>query len=1005
MTSLLAGVDQSIFHNVFAVGLSEMQHLGTLSDTEAAHQLYGLASGADRVSIAGVSRQLETARRRLLDDPDAVAAIGQLTERRAELQREAARQIPPTDRWFKLNEERQKITDELQQLELRKGEFGHHIDGAKPNQTIRSQWQACRKLQQQLDAIGPIPDIPHDALNRLNKLASDIGTQRAAWEALREKRRQLKVRAGGVKGNAALLQHAEPIDALRKQRTAIADAVQEIEQQTVKLEELEFELHAEMERLGIKAGWHVGSLPMITNEMIAALRGPARSARDARRQLEAIDEQRKLRFDNAEGFRTKLDGVLRNTPHDTVTDLLEDARQQVDHLKQRIELDNRLVKLQRNQQEAREEASYWTQRQVLPWRGLMLIGALFTLGIVVALVALFGSTFGIASDQRLMVAVVGGAISMGALIIKNVASFAASKSLESCREELGELQEQIEELNEQTRKLELNLPASSEPLAVLLQNKQDELTKLLKLEPIESQRLAEIQQAEAAEDQKRHFEAALKTARRAWRDSLRALDLPDGITPTQFRQLSHADGKLGRLRESHAKLSEQLEGRRQEIDGLRQRTQLVAERVGLQFDADSLEAQIEELAEGLQVARQRRQDRDSLHRNWRQLGREQEKIARNAKRMTEKKRVLVEKYGVIDTQDLKSIVKRQKQSASLQTQRDELLREIADQLGPCCKQEELVDQLVSGGFESQLSKLESEHQHVSSRVAKLLERRGELNIQLKNLSKDRQHSIARLEEGEVERQIKQQIQSWATLAGISRALDSVRTSYESDRQPETLAEASGYLKRLTSGRYRRIWTPFGESSLCVDDENKKTFHIESLSRGTREQVFLSLRLALAAAYSRRGAALPIILDDVFVNFDAKRAHAAAETVCEFAAAGHQVLVFTCHDHIHDVFLSLDVDVRTLPSAEQVVSEGVAVLPDQATPRMPVVDDVVATVPANDDDAYSDVDPELDYELMYGAPEYDPGYEPPVNGTSVRRVSNSTPTVAAANITPAEAAWH
>jgi uncharacterized protein YhaN len=73
--------------------------------------------------------------------------------------------------------------------------------------------------------------------------------------------------------------------------------------------------------------------------------------------------------------------------------------------------------------------------------------------------------------------------------------------------------------------------------------------------------------------------------------------------------------------------------------------------------------------------------------------------------------------------------------------------------------------------------------------------------------------------------------------------------------------------------------------------------VEVLSRGAREQLFLSLRLSLAAYFARRGAPLPLILDDVLVNFDAERAKAAAQVLRDFAAAGHQMLVFTCHEHI------------------------------------------------------------------------------------------------------------
>ena len=51
---LLAGVDERTFNNVFAIGLRELQELGTLDDTGAAELLYSLATGLDRVSLVEV---------------------------------------------------------------------------------------------------------------------------------------------------------------------------------------------------------------------------------------------------------------------------------------------------------------------------------------------------------------------------------------------------------------------------------------------------------------------------------------------------------------------------------------------------------------------------------------------------------------------------------------------------------------------------------------------------------------------------------------------------------------------------------------------------------------------------------------------------------------------------------------------------------------------------------------------------------------------------------------
>ena len=102
---------------------------------------------------------------------------------------------------------------------------------------------------------------------------------------------------------------------------------------------------------------------------------------------------------------------------------------------------------------------------------------------------------------------------------------------------------------------------------------------------------------------------------------------------------------------------------------------------------------------------------------------------------------------------------------------------------------------------------------------------------------------------------------------------------------------------MTDGKYTRVWTPLGQNELRVDDANGQPMALDVLSRGTREAIFLSLRLALVAAYGRRGVNIPMILDDVLVNLDHKRAEAAVDVLCDFAKEGRQLLFFTCHEHI------------------------------------------------------------------------------------------------------------
>jgi hypothetical protein len=69
--------------------------------------------------------------------------------------------------------------------------------------------------------------------------------------------------------------------------------------------------------------------------------------------------------------------------------------------------------------------------------------------------------------------------------------------------------------------------------------------------------------------------------------------------------------------------------------------------------------------------------------------------------------------------------------------------------------------------------------------------------------------------------------------------------------------------------------------------------------------------------------LPMILDDVFVNFDQQRAAIAAKVLMDFAADGHQLLLFTCHQHLADAFQELGVPPTRLPARKPqgVVADG------------------------------------------------------------------------------------
>jgi len=95
--------------------------------------------------------------------------------------------------------------------------------------------------------------------------------------------------------------------------------------------------------------------------------------------------------------------------------------------------------------------------------------------------------------------------------------------------------------------------------------------------------------------------------------------------------------------------------------------------------------------------------------------------------------------------------------------------------------------------------------------------------------------------------------------------------------------------------------------------------VEHLSFGTREQLMLSVRLALARLLAQDGERQCVILDDPLVNADRARQRAALR-ILEEAASEAQILVFTCHPTAYQGLREATVfDLKAMVTAEMTSS--------------------------------------------------------------------------------------
>jgi uncharacterized protein YhaN len=165
-------------------------------------------------------------------------------------------------------------------------------------------------------------------------------------------------------------------------------------------------------------------------------------------------------------------------------------------------------------------------------------------------------------------------------------------------------------------------------------------------------------------------------------------------------------------------------------------------------------------------------------------------------------------------------------------------------------------------------------------------------------------------------EIREAIAEWRLLAIAESLVQGTLRRYEVERQPAVLTRAAESFSRVTEGRYTRLVAR--EEDLDVLGADGGRIDAAALSRGTAEQLYLCLRLALASEFGRLSVPLPLVMDDVLVNFDPERARLAATVLIE-TAADHQALLFTCHPETVDMLIGLGAGVRIIEIPRQLAA--------------------------------------------------------------------------------------
>jgi uncharacterized protein YhaN len=126
--------------------------------------------------------------------------------------------------------------------------------------------------------------------------------------------------------------------------------------------------------------------------------------------------------------------------------------------------------------------------------------------------------------------------------------------------------------------------------------------------------------------------------------------------------------------------------------------------------------------------------------------------------------------------------------------------------------------------------------------------------------------------------------------------------YRREKQAPMLKRASELFAILTGGSFETLQLEFGHDDtvqLAGVRQNGQQVAIAGMSAGTADQLYLALRVAAIEDYLDHAPPLPFMADDLFINFDNRRAAAGFHVLNELAKKT-QVLFFTHHQHLLEV---------------------------------------------------------------------------------------------------------
>lgn len=935
MRLLLADTSEEVYADVFAVGVRELQQLATLGTGQVAQYIYGLSLGPQGRRILDSLAEIRERRTAMFGSSPGGGHIPELFEKYAKLSTSNRRSGSAREQHAKLTRRRSELTTLITELQQRETAVRDETRVLRFVLECHKPWNRSRELQEEIARLPLLSVDPSESLKLLTAAEKEASEALARCNSFTEKAAQAQAQADRLQSDTAFEKERYAVQSLVDQ----ADWLRQIEQQIRTAEdragELRRELTHQLSQLG--EGW--------TTERLAAVdTSPAAHSRlleMARKVQDAVQERGKLhRWTRSMTRRSGRELVELNKQLDAlgipVDQAIEQEQARLHELENlgrfRLQEEQLALKIQTVRRivervDVQEPIPEWVDRTI----SLM--------GWVGALLSLFGiAAFSLGTESARSL---GGSLAAAAFAFAGILWWSVQNGLRnhfdaSVGVRLDDVADEARQADRHLRQLQDRI----QRMAVADRRGNRELTgaewKSSTAEMVDrigdcSQRIAELEvlqrkQFRAAarrmrlrllRDRLRAAQKTLNDVRQDWCRLLNSIGIQETLRIDQAFEWWHRIQDVRELATQWRNSAPEVEGLRRMFDAMRLRVEQLGNRLNPGKKPD-YSRPLEVLAAWQLQLKNHDRDRSERERLIAEAEKHTQEASR-AKHQAEaadlRKSAVFMRSGTNTREELQkqqeTANRRKLLEGQLKTTQSELL-DLSRSEPQLAVTEDELRRFDPPSARETLQLRTAELRDVEQRLRSSHEELGSLKQQIRLLESQRDSHVEFFNRSRLASDICRTVEEWLALQIEHDAVMRIRRHFEQENISGTLVAASACMHRMTAGRYHRIWAPLGEDFLCIDDEFGQTFRVEQLSGGTREQLFLSIRFALAREFARRGVELPLVMDDLFVNFDQERTDAAADCLIELAKEGQQVLFFTCHEHIAELFRKKQVEPLWLP---------------------------------------------------------------------------------------------